>query len=118
MGHKLTPVEVADLFKRIDSDGNGEIEFDEFAQIMSRRMKKDEWIESMRAAFSSFDKDGSGSISVEELREVLVEKMGQEISNDELDRLVRLADANGDGEIDFEEFKGLMHTEQVVGGHE
>jgi calmodulin len=139
MGHKLTAVEIADLFKRIDSDGNGEIEFDEFAQIMSeparvcsrgrapratprpppgRRMQKDEWLESMRAAFASFDKDGSGSISVEELREVLVENLGQQVSDDELDRLVKLADANGDGEIDFDEFKALMHTEQIVTGHE
>ncbi|KAH8056329.1 hypothetical protein JL722_7634 [Aureococcus anophagefferens] len=118
MGHKLTAVEIADLFKRIDSDGNGEIEFDEFAQIMSEPARKDEWLESMRAAFASFDKDGSGSISVEELREVLVENLGQQVSDDELDRLVKLADANGDGEIDFDEFKALMHTEQIVTGHE
>lgn len=133
-------MEIAELFKRIDSDGNGEIEFDEFAQIMSappasravffcfdrrsrgsclgRRMQKDEWLESMRTAFASFDTDGSGSISVEELREVLVKNLGQQVSDDELDRLVQLADSNGDGEIDFEEFKALMHTEQVVTGHE
>ena len=36
MGHKLTAVEIADLFKRIDSDGNGEIEFDEFLSMMSQ----------------------------------------------------------------------------------
>ena len=81
-------------------------------------MQKDEWLESMRAAFASFDKDGTGSISVEELREVLVENLGQQVSDDELDRLVKLADANGDGEIDFDEFKALMHTEQIVTGHE
>ena len=81
-------------------------------------MQKDEWLESMRTAFASFDTDGSGSISVEELREVLVKNLGQQVSDDELDRLVQLADSNGDGEIDFEEFKALMHTEQVVTGHE
>ena len=81
-------------------------------------MQKDEWLESMRTAFASFDTDNSGSISVEELREVLVKNLGQQVSDDELDRLVQLADSNGDGEIDFEEFKALMHTEQVVTGHE
>jgi len=118
LGHKLSPAEIADLFRRIDSDGNGEIEFDEFALIMSRRMVKDDWIASMRASFDSFDKDGSGAISIDELREVLVQKLGQNISDAELNRIVKLADANGDGEIDFDEFKTLMHTEQVVGGNE
>ena len=74
-------------------------------------MKKEEWLESMRAAFREFDADDSGTISVAELRDILVKKLGQEVSEEELDRLVQLADANGDGEIDFEEFKALMHTE-------
>ena len=76
-------------------------------------MQKDEWLESMRAAFASFDKDGSGSISVEELREVLVENLGQQVSDDELDRLVKLADANGDGEIDFDEFVKLLQDVEL-----
>jgi calcium-dependent protein kinase len=58
------------MFKEIDTDGNGAIDYSEFlmatmneAQLLSQ--------EKLKAAFKMFDKDGSGTISKDEIKEAL-----------------------------------------------
>lgn len=43
--------------------GNGTIDFDEFLQMMSRKMKETDTEEEIKEAFKIFDKDGNGYIS-------------------------------------------------------
>jgi calmodulin len=51
--------------------GNGTIDFEEFLQMMAKKMKDTDGEEELREAFRVFDKDGNGFISAAELRHVM-----------------------------------------------
>lgn len=71
--------EVDRIFKLVDVDNSGEIDFSEFvtATVNRGNLLQEE---KLRAAFNVFDKDGSGAISTEEIKEVL--GVGQSISEE------------------------------------
>ena len=45
---------------QVDSDGNGEIDFDEFLSMMAKKLKETDLEEDIREAFRVFDKNSSG----------------------------------------------------------
>ena len=93
--------------------------------LMARRMKDDDNIEEMRAAFRGmrnehyvisclclhhvlftcdvtvFDRDGSGSIDANELKYVLV-NLSDDLTDGEIMAMIEEADEDGNGEIDFD----------------
>ena len=44
----------------MDSDGNGEIDFDEFLSMMAKKLKETDLEEDIREAFRVFDNKNSG----------------------------------------------------------
>lgn len=50
--------------------GSGEIDFNEFLQLMAAKQSNMTMEDELRNAFNVFDKDGSGYISSEELKQV------------------------------------------------
>lgn len=50
--------------------GSGEIDFDEFLQLMASKQANMTMEDELRNAFNVFDKDGSGYISSDELKQV------------------------------------------------
>ena len=97
--------EVDRIFKLVDTDNSGEIDFSEF---ITATVNRGELLqeEKLRAAFNIYDKDGGGTISVDEIKEVL--GMGRDISDDVWNQIVNEVDENGDGEVSFEEFSQMM----------
>ena len=81
--------------------GNGEIDFEEFLQMMSKKIKDTDTEEEIRDAFRIFDKDGNGLISANELKQLMA-NLGEKLTDEELDEMMREADLNGDGHIDYE----------------
>ena len=45
---------------RLFCEGNGTIDFDEFLNMMAKKMKETDSEEELREAFRVFDKDGNG----------------------------------------------------------
>ena len=94
---------IEEIFKSIDTDGSGSIEYTEFISASldkSLYLKK----EKLREAFSLFDVDHSGKISNEEIAKVL----GMNKKSKEICKIIEKYDENKDGEIDFDEFFEMM----------
>ena len=98
------PEEIFNLFKTIDADKNGRIDYTEF---LAATLQKHTYLKKERLfeAFTVFDKDNSGHITKQELMEVLKTEKSQE---KEIEAYIKAADKNGDGVIDYKEFLSLM----------
>ncbi|KAE8745355.1 hypothetical protein FOCC_FOCC007904 [Frankliniella occidentalis] len=81
LGQRPTETELRDMVNEVDQDGNGTIEFNEFLQMMSKKMK--------------------------ELRHVMT-SLGEKLSDEEVDDMIREADLDGDGMVNYEEFVTIL----------
>ena len=97
--------EVDKMFKEIDIDGNGSIDYTEFvmATMNEKNMMSNE---RLMQAFKMFDKDNSGTISADEIKEVLGSDTS--LSEQAITQIIKEVDENGDGEIQFDEFVHMM----------
>ena len=59
------------MISEVDKDGNGDIGFGEFCQLMAMKMKGGEMDEELVEAFKTFDTDMNGYIVEEELRDIM-----------------------------------------------
>jgi len=113
LGQKPTEQELRDMINEVDSDGNGEIDFDEFLDLLMKKLDGSggDPEQEMREAFRIFDKDNNGTIDKEELKEVMAQ-LGENLTDQEVEQMMAEADEDGNGEIDFKEFKKMMgHTQ-------
>ncbi|XP_001359534.1 calmodulin-related protein 97A-like [Drosophila pseudoobscura] len=108
LGQNPTEAELQDLVNEVDIDGNGEIDFNEFCQMMGKQMRDTDTEEEMREAFKIFDRDLDGFISPAELRFVMI-NLGEKVSDEEIDEMIREADFDGDGLINYEEFVWMIN---------
>ncbi len=90
-----------ELFKSIDTDGSGVINYTEFiAASIDRNIYLKE--EKLYEAFKMFNNDGSGKISVEELKNIMKD------DENKIQELIKANDLNNYGEIDYSEFIDMM----------
>jgi calmodulin len=101
LGQNPTEVELQDMINEVDRDGNGTIDFEEFLDMMAKKLKDGDSEEEIRQAFKVFDKDGNGTISVSELKTVM-NSLGERLTDAEIDAMIREADVDGDGEISYD----------------
>ncbi|KAL9649125.1 hypothetical protein ABK040_004216 [Willaertia magna] len=108
-----TETELKDMVREVDEDGNGEIEFDEFLQLMGSKANELDSFEEMKEAFKIFDQDGDDIIRKEELQKVF-QHIGCTLTLEECDLMIKEVDRTGKGEgIEFEDFVKLMKTSRV-----
>ena len=91
------------MFNIIDSNGNGEICFDEFLRFVLLIMSPEDETTNAHTIFKGFDKDKNGSISKEELFQACRE-LEITTSLDKMEKIFNHIDKNGNGELDFSEF--------------
>jgi calcium-dependent protein kinase len=106
-GRVMSDEEVEKMFKMVDSDNSGFIDYSEFV-VAAMNEKSLTTNDKLQAAFKMFDKDGSGVISADEIKEVL--GFNGNLDKAAIDLIMRQVDENGDGEISFEEFVSMMKS--------
>jgi calmodulin len=107
LGQKPTVAELNDMINEVDSDGNGEIDFEEFLSMMAKKLKETDLEEDIREAFRVFDKNSSGIISTMELRHIMT-NLGEKLKDSEIDEMIRHADIDGDGSVNYNEWVTMM----------
>lgn len=109
MGIFIPDKELAQMIAKIDVNGDGCVDIDEFGSLYQSIMDERDEDEDMREAFNVFDQNGDGFITVEELRSVL-QSLGlkQGRTFEDCKNMIMKVDVDGDGMVNFNEFKQMM----------
>lgn len=108
LGQSPTDQELKDMVNSVDVDASASVDFEEFLQMISKKLASVDVQEEIKDAFREFDRDGNGVISRDELR-IAITTMGEKVDEREIDALIQAADVNGDGNINYTEFVRVIH---------
>ncbi|KAJ7936531.1 hypothetical protein B0H13DRAFT_1853265 [Mycena leptocephala] len=106
-GFDMTKAEVLKILRDHDKSGDGLMDFENFAKIMSEQILARDPNDETRRAFQLFDDDGTGKISLRNLRRVAKE-IGDRMEDDGLQSMIEEFDLDQDGEINEREFFAIM----------
>ena len=98
-----TEEDIKEMIDEVDLDGNGEIDFEEFAALMNKRSKLTDIEEEVLNAFKLFDSEENGLISFTQLRHML-----DDCADDKISELLNEADVDENGFIKYEDFVRKM----------
>eukprot|EP00092_Neocalanus_flemingeri_P026177 GFUD01028374.1.p1 GENE.GFUD01028374.1~~GFUD01028374.1.p1 ORF type:complete len:1019 (+),score=296.62 GFUD01028374.1:74-3058(+) len=115
-GCKFSAKEIEALFAVGDINGDGEIDINEFINVMcpgattvvSRISSQFKCLEDIQDCFTKMDLDGDGKITREEMMEYSA------LNEQEVNAVFDLGDTDRDGSIDLNEFIGVMQTSAPV----
>ena len=112
LGFDVKKPEVVELMNEYDREGNGCINFNDFLDIMTEKIRNRDPVEEILKAFKLFDEDNSGNISLRNLKRVARE-LGENLSDDELQAMIDEFDKDQDGEISEQEFLNIMKRTSI-----
>ena len=107
LGINLNKSELKIMMQKVDKDGNGDIDFDEFKALMTEKMNERNPEEELRKSFRLYDSDDTGKITFKNLRETANE-LGEDLTDDEILSMIREADTDGDDQISLDDFIKMM----------
>lgn len=108
IGKDITDIELDNLIKEVDSDGNGLMDFEEFYEAVKKKPRDSE--EKVKEAFNVFDRNETGYIHPEDVRHIFL-SLGENYSLQEVVDMLQLIDTDGDGCINFQEFIKIINDE-------
>jgi len=107
LGFEPSKEEIKQIIADADKEGDGNIEFEDFLNLMTLKYSERDPKDEIVKAFKLFDEDDSGRISFKNLKRVAKE-LGENITDEELQEMIEVADRDGDGEVNQEEFVRIM----------
>jgi len=109
LGQNISKEEAEEMMSSVDINHDGEIDFNEFVQLMENRMFLPSNTLEYQDAFKFFDKNGDGYIDFNELKDVLL-SLGEEFTEQDIQDMIDEADTTGNGKVEFGEFIKMMPT--------
>ena len=88
------------LHKMFTIAGNGEIDFEEFLQMMAKKMNDGDHEEEIREAFDVFDREKNGVITHADLKFVM-SQLGEKLTDEEVTEMLKEADSSERGHLNW-----------------
>ena len=98
---------IQQVFTRFDKNRSGDIDFEEFVDMMTASNVSVEDRGACKDVFDLFDHDRTGHVTLENLKRV-AETIGANMSDLELMNIMKRVNTEGTGEITFDEFFAVV----------
>ncbi|MES1920744.1 hypothetical protein MHBO_002384 [Bonamia ostreae] len=98
------------MIKKVDKNKDGELNFEEFVELMHQNLEKYRKISDeseYKAVFGLLDKNGDGEISADELYRVM-NSIGISLSYEEVNLAIKETDKDCNGTINYKEFRNML----------
>eukprot|EP01069_Polyplicarium_translucidae_P001971 Polyplicarium_translucidae@DN1874_c0_g1_i1.p3 len=107
MGFDASKDEMSAVLYELGKTPHDAFTFDEFMDLMSRRLRPKGSREEAARTFSLFDADGTGRVGLRTLR-AAARQLGESYTDDDLREMIEEADRDGDGFVDAEDFYRII----------
>mmetsp|Transcript_25333 Transcript_25333/g.67180 ORF Transcript_25333/g.67180 Transcript_25333/m.67180 type:complete len:119 (-) Transcript_25333:247-603(-) len=112
LGLKPNQDELNAMIREIDQDGKGEINFNEFVGVMSRKVQPSYTPDDVKAAFRVFETPNSGLapgfVRTQALEKALTTYGTEKLSLEEAQELLQQVDPENSGSINYVEYVNMM----------
>jgi calmodulin len=112
LGIVASPEEIDLMINEIDQDSNGEIDFEEFVAVMSRKVNATYTADEVKNAFKAFEgKSNPGFIKADKLLLALTTYGSDKISMEQAKELINQLEPDLSGDINYVEYVNMMMAE-------
>merc|ERR1711988_201871 len=112
LGFEPSGDEVKDMLSKTDQDGNAQIEFNEFVDLVSGRMDRRDPEDEMKDGFAMFDVDGKDYIDYKDMGRIATELGDKDLAENEPELQQIIDEINPRG-INLNDFLSLMQRTGV-----
>merc|ERR1712179_654865 len=107
LGFDVKHAVVYNMVSDLDTDGSGEIEFDEFLEVMTAKITDKNTKEEIDRVFKLFDKDRNGTLEADNLSRVCKE-LGEDMPEEDVREVIQRMDLDGDGAVGLDDFYAVI----------
>ncbi|CAM9355368.1 unnamed protein product, partial [Choristocarpus tenellus] len=109
LGIDATPEEIDLMIDEIDQDSNGEIDFEEFVAVMSRKVNASYSADQVKGAFKVFEAGSPpGSINVDSLITALTTYGNEKLTQEQAHDLVSQLEPDHNGMVNYVEYINMV----------
>ena len=109
LGIRASKEEIDLMINEIDEDNNGEIDFEEFVAVMSRKVNANYTSEEVKSAFKAFEMDGSsGYVTIDSLRKALMSYGTEKLSLQQANDLLSQLEQDSKGRVNYIDYVNMM----------
>lgn len=112
LGINASPEEVELMINEVDEDQSGEIDFDEFVAVMSRKVNSSYTAEQVKSAFKIFEGTApTGYIKVGDLMTALTTYCSEKVTEAQAAELISQLEPDTNGLVNYQEYVSMMMSE-------
>mgnify|MGYP006099656399 CR=1 FL=1 len=109
LGINASQEEIRAMVAEIDTDGNGDIDFDEFVAVMSRKVNADYSSKDVKRAFRTFALgQPNGYVSLESVKEALMQHGTVKLNDEQVEELLAQLESDSNGLFNYNEYVNMM----------
>jgi len=105
LGQKPTDAQLEKMFREVDVDGMGRVEFPQFLDMMKETVNDFECC--IVDSFKIFDEDEDGFISLDDLKSIM-SRLGERLSEKQLEDMISQADTDSAGKVRLADLAKVM----------
>lgn len=117
IGFAPSKEELKKMMDAMDADGSGTIEYQEFLNLIRKKMLEKKIKDEMKHAFYLFDSDNKGFLNLDDLKKLMHPGNGaddpDQLTKEDVLEMMEEGDKDGDGKITLDDFLRIMKKTRI-----